>query len=267
MKKRKVNTSFYMPSADKDDHIYLKKERVLTDLTHFHNSVEFLFIVKGSVKVFINGKQMLVPEGGIFYASSYEPHSYEIVQSDTETICIVLGKDYITSFELRYAKHTFPKVMADAQKNAQAFEIASAWEQRGSENWFVNHALANLLFATLIKNYQVSPCIEDKKNVVILNFLLYINDNYVNDISLKSMAKHFGYSPEYCSSMFNKYVGKSFRAYLNDLRMSTALGFIKSKNITKVSMDEIIYRSGFTSTATFYRCYSKLVNKPEDLKI
>ena len=113
--------------------------------------------------------------------------------------------------------------------------------------------------------YELSSLLNDviqmamaRKGQKAIEFLNYINDNFDKPISLKTMAKEFGYSEGHCSYLFNSYVGVSFKNYLNDIRMQNALSMIATNNY---SINEVIEQSGFGSPVTFYRQYAKYKEK------
>lgn len=98
---------------------------------------------------------------------------------------------------------------------------------------------------------------------LIKNILEYIEANYLEDITIKSVSKKMGYSVGYCSKLLRDAVGENFRDYLNRKRLKKAeeLSLDKTLNLTKL---EILYQSGFKSPSTFYRASTKL--KEQDRK-
>ncbi len=62
--------------------------------------------------------------------------------------------------------------------------------------------------------------------------LAYINENYAEDITLSSMAEHFGYSKYYFSRMFNAALGTSLTDYVSAVRMMRALDLMRRTGCT-----------------------------------
>ena len=148
--------------------------------------------------------------------------------------------------------------MLDKQKNLSAIEILNEWLESKTQSYLLNCAFANRFFEALLTAYELQPNKASTFNEKAISFLNYINENFNKPISLKSMAREFGYSEGRLSYLFNLYVGVSFKTYLNDIRMQNALSMIASD---KYSIAEVIEQSGFGSPVTFYRQYAKYKEK------
>ena len=121
--------------------------------------------------------------------------------------------------------------------------------------------MAGLLLSKIAEKYDLEKREERKDKNVSIKLLKYINDHYVEDISLTSVAKTIGYSKEYCSKIFSEVVGMSFRDYLNFLRLRKANDYFARKKDLKMTTTEIVYKCGFNSTATFYRAQKALKDR------
>ncbi len=87
----------------------------------------------------------------------------------------------------------------------------------------------------------------------ILNSALgYINEHYMEDLSLESVASFTGFSKYYFSRTFKRYMGMSYSDYLTQRRMSAAVDLLVHTN---QSVQNIAVSSGFGSTATFNRIF------------
>lgn len=72
--------------------------------------------------------------------------------------------------------------------------------------------------------------------------------------SLKEIARHFGYHPNYISAVLRKETGRSFSEILLGLRMERAAMLLKN---TSLSVEEIATMLGFVGTSNFYRAFSR----------
>ena len=78
--------------------------------------------------------------------------------------------------------------------------------------------------------------------------LLYIHENFKNDITVEKVADICHYTPNYFSSCFKKETGITFRNYLLNLRLDFSYNLIRygKKNCT-----EACFESGFNSIEHF----------------
>ena len=62
----------------------------------------------------------------------------------------------------------------------------------------------------------------DLKQDMGKHMLEYIQQNYRKDISLDDMAENLNVSPKYCSALFKKQTGQTFKKVLNEYRIEQA---------------------------------------------
>ena len=86
------------------------------------------------------------------------------------------------------------------------------------------------------------------------SILHYINEHYAEPLSLRSLSREFGYSPQYFSKLFHKYMRINLTEYVNIARVNQAKRLLESKK----SIAEIAFECGFGSTPSFYRAYKKV---------
>lgn len=82
----------------------------------------------------------------------------------------------------------------------------------------------------------------------------YINDHWLEDISLGSAAEYFNLSEGYFSNVIRRLTGKSYPDYLGWRRTQYAMEMMKNRSLT---ITEISMRAGFNNYKTFARCFQK----------
>jgi AraC-like DNA-binding protein len=83
----------------------------------------------------------------------------------------------------------------------------------------------------------------------------YIEQNYMEPISLKSAADCAGFSEHYLSRLFNRAIGSPFHLYLNKIRIKHAENRII---LNDESISEIAFGCGFNSIPTFNRLFREM---------
>lgn len=251
----------YLPEADVARQIYIKEDPELADVGHFHEGVEMVAILEGEVEAFRLSERGVLKPGEIFFADSFECHHYRPATSAIRAVVIVLSSEYTGVFRELYSGKTFPAFMRDTEKNAEIIALMRKWLGEKEKNYMLNVGYSNLLFSKITESYDLVKRDERKDKNVSIKLLKYVNDHYVEDISLTSVSKQIGYTKEYCSKIFSEVVGMSFRDYLNLLRLKRANEYFSVKKEEKLTTTEIVYKCGFNSTATFYRAQKALQNK------
>lgn len=254
------NKLFYQREADFDFHIFLRKETYLLEIPHYHDSLEFAYIEEGQTAVHISKHKHTLTPGDICFVDHFQIHNFESADPKLSAISLVVSQKYTAALQEVCGDKTLPTFMLDKEKNQAAIAILKEWEQLGSDSFLLNCAYANRFFDALLKAYGLQDPESSAMNEKAIDFLNYINEHYTEPISIKTMAAHFGYSEGRCSYLFNSYVGLPFKSCLNEVRMSHALSMIATK---KYSMAEVIEKSGFGSSVTFYRHYAEHKEKQD----
>lgn len=82
----------------------------------------------------------------------------------------------------------------------------------------------------------------------------YINENYMEEITLGELAQAIHLSSSYLSSLFKKEVGCSFQRYLLSTRMERARGLIRSGSCSLLHVAQSV---GYKDYAQFSKMYKK----------
>lgn len=84
----------------------------------------------------------------------------------------------------------------------------------------------------------------------------YVLHNYMNDLTLESVAPLFGYNNVYFGKVFAKEAGKSFNSYVNDVRLTEAEKLLKD---TDLKIYEISARTGYNDVDYFSKKFRQVV--------
>ena len=259
----KLNPSFttYQSEADSEYHLFLKEENFLLDMPHYHESLEMICILTGSVTAHIGEQTKRITAGEICFANKFQNHFYQNASPDVSAMCLVLGHDFTHHFRGHFGGKTPPAFMLDRDYNEKITGVVKEWYNEPDKSFLLNCAYTNKLFDVIFKTYGFEDSVVTNTEHIAVDFIDYIENHYKENVTLSSMAKHFGYTKEYCSKLFNKAVGRHFNSFLNSLRIQKFEELLNSPSAEKRKITELIYECGFDNTVTFYRYYKKHKNK------
>lgn len=84
----------------------------------------------------------------------------------------------------------------------------------------------------------------------------YINSNYMNELSVKNLAKHLNLERTYFSAMFKQKTGISPKQYLIKKRMEVAASLMKNNSISvTVASNSVGYGDAFAFSKMFKKFY------------
>lgn len=92
------------------------------------------------------------------------------------------------------------------------------------------------------------------ENPYIVRAMIYVHENYGQDISLEDTAATIGISPFYLSRLFKQEKKVTFVEVLTDVRIRRAVELMKEN---RLSMREICQATGYSSMTYFYRVFKK----------
>ena len=237
---------------------------------HFHKNVEFLFVTKGTQHAMIAGENIVAEAGDILCVDTFEPHSFAN-DKGVEGYVLVVSLWYLNCFQKLFENQRFLRVMNDKEKNAEIISFIKEWKAQYRKECYQEDAYeifvdANRLFLMLKNAYGTIPRQKHNNQSVILDILNYLEQNYREKITVKEIAKHFGYTKEYCSQIFNYYMGESFRSYLNRIRVYKFQELYRERG-ANTSIIHLAFECGFGSQSTFYRAYKDVFGiNPKDTK-
>lgn len=124
-----------------------------------------------------------------------------------------------------------------------------------------------ITFLVKIREYQISEIRYDDSSKYAEKFRLilkYIEQNYMEDITLEVLANIAGYSPYHFSRIFKKYCNTTFIGFLNKRRVKAAELLLLENGS---SVTEIAMQVGFSSLTTFNRVFKSINGcTPSDYK-
>jgi two-component system response regulator YesN len=81
----------------------------------------------------------------------------------------------------------------------------------------------------------------------------FIHEHYQENLTLTSLSQKFGYSPNYFSGLFNRYLGTGVSQYLNSVRIQKSIALLQEK-----SVEEIAHACGYNSPQQYYLNFKKI---------
>ena len=220
---------------------------------HYHTHIELICVVSGEIEVNINGDCRVLSAGNVGVSGSLDVHSYRLLAPNAESYVMIAPTKYLGGFETLTGK----KLIKDHFFGGQGYEDIKKLFEIGknyTKNELVVSGIIDAVLGIAAQNLTFSS--GDKVRVetdVMRGALTYISENHTEDITLASLAKKFGYSPNYFSKLFNMYFQRGLKEYLNAVRADHAVELI----MNGADVNEAAYLSGFDCMRTFYRAFKE----------
>lgn len=225
---------------------------------HFHNNIELLYILSGNHEALVNENIIRLTSNDICFCNPFDVHQFSSFDKG-EIILLTFDISYYEGSLCFLNKANFPNYLNNKEQNIKIKSILKILLTNKSLNNLEKQGYINLIMGNIYKNYKMFEIKKNITNEAIKEIILFINENYQNDINRDDIAKKFGYTPNYFSFMFKKCFKMNFLEYLNTIRYEYARNkIINNKNNEKKT--NIVMQCGFKNMQSFYRIEKKISN-------
>lgn len=220
---------------------------------HFHSNIEILYVLEGQIDVTVNGQSRRLTAGWASAAGSFDIHAYS-THEHSESIILIIPTDMVNSFNILTRSSAFASSFM--QPGRRDRDMANAMERlvefSGCKDSLIAKGYIYVILGILAEQVGISNTARSGSDFIIRDILVYLEQHYLENLTIESLAKRYGYHKDYLSRLFNANIGCGFSHYVNILRARHAAMLLRGSHL---SLEEIAYQSGFNSTRTFYRAF------------
>lgn len=237
---------------------------------HWHDEFEIIYVRSGFLTVSISGESYIGKTGEAFVVS---PGNLHLMGSQTGTV------DYYTFlFPLKYISfrtddmldeklleplnsgHLMicPRVKDTAKELCeQLIEIYEAKKDESESKITTQVRTKIILLQFILEMWEKGFVIENDKsgrNTIEKEMISYIQQNFMEKISLKEFSEQFHLSEKYISRYFKEHFHITLSQYITHLRLEHAKQLLQD---TDIPVTEIAMQSGYQNVSYFIRSFKK----------
>ena len=232
---------------------------------HMHSAVEIIMPHRGVSTYHLQDMTYSVHPGEILIIPSGCPHALTEPEDTYRHLFLFEPNPIVTLRDMASIAPMMQKTIylqRDTEVRRQVsqilMDVADCYEKR--EPLWNTQCYAQLMqiYVLLGRQYlqSVSPGAYAERygmdSPILSSAIIYIDEHYMNDISLEQVADFVGFSKYYFSRTFKSFMGMSFSDYLTRKRLSVAVDLLVR---TGQSIQSVAKASGFGSSATFNRVF------------
>ncbi|WP_411168684.1 helix-turn-helix domain-containing protein [Clostridium sp. MB05] len=248
--------------------------------SHWHDEMEFIYILNGSAEICIdfkifsvtNGDFIIIPKGAIHYMIGKE-------NTKISYIALVFNLSLIEGNTLDYSQINFVTPIVQNKlffknvisiSNVGHAKIVNAFnnliESYGNKAYGFQLEIKGelfLIFSTIFKEGYVSLNVSSENYSDLIKVgklkevIKYIQTNYKNPITIKELADIAQYSEYHFLRFFKSQTGKTCTQYINYFRIQKATLLLFNTNL---SITEIAYEVGFGDVSYFIKTFKKFLS-------
>lgn len=128
--------------------------------------------------------------------------------------------------------------------------MAVEYANKQSDTQQILKSMLQTLLLEIARQYRLGKA--SSAPLTISEQIISYMDNHSDIVTLKKIAAHFGYHPNYISSMLHSETGQTFSEILLEKRMERAVLLMKN---TTLSIEEIAAMLGYSNHSNFYKAF------------
>lgn len=239
------------------ENLLVRRKRLGNYELHWHDCFEIELVLSGHASQKLNGVEYSLEKGDIYLLNPTDFHSvtgngaevYNIMFSEGLMSDVLLQK--ILSVEhnmlFRLKDNEFRSAAAIISRMLDEFEHGDAYSSVYIEN------LLECLFILFLRKCSIEVDREPHGDGAELRrSLLFVHGHFRENPSMAAAAAVSGFNRNYFSGLFHEATGKTYKEYLNALKLEYSKKLLLSGSLT---VTEICYASGFNSLTNFLRAF------------
>lgn len=243
---------------------------------HWHKEIEIILIRSGIVNLGVSDDPIQAKANDIIIIGSGEIH-YVLASAQSERLVFQFDFSFFQELTiLKNTEYSLYELFASIQNNSQLWSeklhtevielLEKIYEEYCAQEEGYVYAIKGylcMLVTLLYRNLKDSKKQEQNHMDISSNRTLemmdqifrYVEDHYNENMMLEDVADAVGFSTYYFTKFFKKNTGKTFITFLNEYRVEKAKWILLNEDI---SVNELIERTGFGSSKTFYRVFKQV---------
>ena len=225
------------------------------DFGNWHENPEFLCFVNGSGSLLYNRHSYEVAAGDL---AIINPDCFHAVSATdrVEYFCLIVDADFFRENGIPIDAISYRHCIRSADVAADFKKIAALYSEKPPYYCAKIRAAVLKLMIALTERYAAEQTKQEEFPESIKKALLFIRENYAQDITIDDIVKHVGFSRAYFSREFKRNTDVSMITYLNYIRCSQAKALLCNKNVT---VSEAAALCGFKNLSYFSKIYQRLM--------
>ncbi|MCQ2399454.1 MAG: AraC family transcriptional regulator [Clostridia bacterium] len=224
-------------------------------MDHYHSRIEMYYALTEGVTFRLNGDEIVMKKDSFLIADSFDAHSST---GDGEYLCLIISEKFFDTYKKARGQKTLKqKYFTDEKQTSRLYSILCEIKSLvdGGEYSFVQmEGLIKYLLGTVLSFTELVDVKASVSYDALKDVLVFINENFRDEISLDDVSKSLGLNRHYVSHLLGKSGSGSFNDYVNGLRVEYVVNNIGDAD----SVAQMAFESGFQSLATFYRAFEKV---------
>ena len=215
-------------------------------ISHCQTSMELLFVTEGCVEALRHDQVFTLHAGECIWIVPFDVHYYHTLEPNQATV-FIFSPDWMPDFDLitRDNRLCCPVIPFEPEEMALLHENQPDILMKKS-------VLYRLAARAVARGTEKRDFQEDRDPMI--SIMLFIQEHFRENITLRDVGEHLGYTYHYTLHLFQKYFPAGFSEILSGHRLDEAVSLLRK---SKMNMGEIAEQSGFSTVRNFNLAFRK----------
>ncbi len=244
--------------------LLIRRKKLKSYPLHWHDCFEIELILEGRIRQTLNGEVYELGRGDIYLLNPTDFHEIEVLEPTvaynlmfTENI---ISDEFVKSILsineniiLSLSPEEFESTSFLLSQTVKEFEGGKKYS-----NTYI-HSLLECIFIMIMRKYDGEiEAAHDEGDSNIQKAILYMHGHFRENPTMEMVAGVANLNSSYFSNLFHQRIGKTYKQYLSELKLSYSKKLLKS---SKLSVTEICFACGFNSLSNFLREFKRAFGK------
>lgn len=242
---------------------------------HWHDAMEFTLVTSGTINIQLNKQNSSLHTGECVFINANTLHSIslneQVEQANILTVAFlpsiltggVQGRLFNKYIQPLNTAGIIGSVFKENPKMEKLITQLASVDTTEIGYELESLSLVSLLWQQLVQSFAsesfiTQPLNEEKYEQQIKKTLQYIQNNYMNKLTIENLCQANGLSRSECFRLFRRFTDKKPIEYVNDYRMTIAVNRLLNTDWT---VDKIAQQSGFQSASYFGKLFKEQFNQ------
>ena len=223
---------------------------------HLHNAIELVYVTKGELELGVGYELYHMEKGDFAVVFPDLIHHYQVFSKESNEVYQIYASLELSGPFMALLQKKCPENPVIKKENLP-YEIKNSLEcliSGEKVNEIVGQAYLQIILYQCNNMLQFIEKDRVGSNDLIYSVMTYLLSHFQEELTLTSVANHFGIGKYHLSRIFSNVLGIHFTAYLNALRMNYAKHLLHNSdmNITTIAIE-----CGYHNQQTFNRIFKE----------
>lgn len=245
--------SLYFSNEIYQEKVFKKDEWIdISCPTHSHFSLEIVIVLEGEFLVELDGTNYTLKKRQSTLIMPFQMHKF-VTATSSKVLILNCTPSFFLEYRMFLENKRLENPVVDIPDGDLTFILRHTANIQAKDTIEIN-CVFYTLFSLFWKN---SPFVEAKTpKQLFRKAILYINEHYNEQITLKQLADELHVNYVYLSRVFNRDARVSFTEFLNSFRVENAIRLLKN---TDMPASEIAYECGWGSIRNFNKSFKQVL--------